>query len=142
MGLLFDQLLDLVRENPIDKFIRLDQKEREKEKEREIRDIVGRSNNNDKVLNKGFFDFVRDNVVIVGSDRHTEYMAPKLAHVLKKHGITCHCGGLAVPNMRKGKIYKCIKCDKQFANAHYTVYSDSSSYSEKIHSRAIAFLKN
>lgn len=89
----------------------------------------------------GFFDFIHDNVVIAGSERHTEYMAPKLAQVLNKYGITCHCGGLAVPNMRKGNIYKCVKCDRQFANAQYTVYPQSSPYSEKIHSRAIAFLR-
>ena len=63
----------------------------------------------------GFFDFIVDNVVIAGSEKHTEHLAPNVATVLKAHGVSCHCSGLAVPNMGKGKIYKCLECDKRFA---------------------------
>lgn len=90
----------------------------------------------------GFFDFITDNVVIAGSKKHTEHLAPKVAIVLKNHGVSCHCGGLAVPNIGEGKIYKCLECDKQFANAYYNVYQKTTSYSSAIHNRAIQLLKS
>lgn len=39
--------------------------------------------------------------------------------VIKSHSISCHCGGLAVPLKFRGKIYKCVRCDRQFANTRY-----------------------
>lgn len=40
-------------------------------------------------------------------------------NVIKSHSISCRCGGLALPLKFIGKIYKCIRCDRQFANTQY-----------------------
>lgn len=41
------------------------------------------------------------------------------ANIITNCSITCYCGGLSVPVKFSGKIYRCIRCNKQFANAQY-----------------------
>lgn len=45
----------------------------------------------------------------------------RAADALKDQAVTCHCGGLAIPTGQKGKIRRCIRCDKQFANSAYNL---------------------
>lgn len=45
------------------------------------------------------------------------------AEIIKENSISCHCGGLAIPLMYSGRTYKCMRCDKQFANAKYDLRS-------------------
>lgn len=51
--------------------------------------------------------------------------------ILKDNGITCRCNGLAIPTAVKGKIYRCIKCNKQFANAWYNFGDTRNAYQRK-----------
>lgn len=45
----------------------------------------------------------------------------RAADALKEQAVTCRCGGLAIPTGQKGKIRRCIRCDKQFANSAYNL---------------------
>lgn len=42
-------------------------------------------------------------------------------NILKNNAITCRCNSLAIPTKNRGKIYRCIKCKRQFANAYYNL---------------------
>ena len=50
---------------------------------------------------------------------------------LKDSGITCRCNGLAIPTDQKGKIYRCIRCNKQFANAFYNLGDTRNAYQRR-----------
>lgn len=54
--------------------------------------------------------------------------------VLKNNGVTCRCNSLAIPTKKIGKIYRCVKCKRQFANAHYNlnVHIDNEYYDEAV----------
>lgn len=51
--------------------------------------------------------------------------------VLKDSGITCRCNGIAIPTAQKGKIYRCIRCNKQFANAWYNLGDTRNAYQRR-----------
>ena len=53
------------------------------------------------------------------------------ATVLRDNGITCSCKSLAIPTVQKGKIYRCIRCNKQFANAFYNLGDSRNSYERR-----------
>ena len=42
-------------------------------------------------------------------------------NILKNNAVTCRCNSLAIPTKNRGKIYRCIKCKRQFANAYYNL---------------------
>ena len=68
-------------------------------------------------------------------------LANELAGLLRQKGISCHCNGLAVPVESRGKIYRCVKCEKQFANTAYNL-SRYESYRPSFYSEAVNILKN
>ncbi len=68
-------------------------------------------------------------------------LANQLAGLLRQKGISCHCGGLGVPVESRGKVYRCIKCEKQFANTIYDL-SGYESYRPSFYSEAVNILKN
>ena len=68
-------------------------------------------------------------------------LANQLAGLLRQKGISCHCGGLGVPVESRGKVYRCIKCEKQFANTLYDL-SGYESYRPSFYSEAVNILKN
>lgn len=68
-------------------------------------------------------------------------LANQLAGLLRQKGISCNCGSLAVPVEGRGKIYRCVKCEKQFANATYDL-SGYEVYRPSFYSEAIKILKN
>lgn len=68
-------------------------------------------------------------------------LANQLAGLLRQKGISCHCGGLGVPVESRGKVYRCIKCEKQFANTLYDL-SRYESYRPSFYSEAVNILKN
>ncbi len=45
----------------------------------------------------------------------------RAADTLKDHAVTCHCGGLAIPTEQRGKIRRCVRCNKQFASGGYNL---------------------
>ncbi len=71
----------------------------------------------------------------------TNKLAIQLANLLRQKGISCHCGGLAVPVEGRGKIYRCVKCDKQFANATYDLRRYES-YKPSVYFEAVNILKS
>lgn len=68
-------------------------------------------------------------------------LANELAGLLRQKGISCHCNGLAVPVESIGKIYRCVKCEKQFANTGYDL-SGYESFRPSFYSEAVEILKN
>lgn len=68
-------------------------------------------------------------------------LANQLAGLLRQKGISCHCGGLGVPVESRGKVYRCIKCEKQFANTIYDL-NGYESYRPSFYSEAVNILKN
>lgn len=68
-------------------------------------------------------------------------LANQLAGLLRQKSISCHCNGLAVPVEGRGKIYRCVNCEKQFANTSYDL-SRYESYRPSFYSEAVKILKN
>lgn len=54
------------------------------------------------------------------------------ANLLVDSGITCRCNGLAIPTSCRGKIYRCLECKKQFANAFYNLEHIGDKYEEAV----------
>ncbi len=62
------------------------------------------------------------------------------ATILRNCSSTCTCGGLAVAIQQQGNIYRCVRCDGQFANVSYNLGHRDRHYSSgtlPIDSRAI-----
>lgn len=68
-------------------------------------------------------------------------LANRLAGLLRQKAISCHCNGLAVPVESRGNIYRCVKCEKQFANTAYDL-NGYESYRPSFYSEAVNILKN
>lgn len=68
-------------------------------------------------------------------------IANQFAGLLRQKGISCYCGGLAIPVESKGKIYRCVACEKQFANTYYDL-TRYESYKPSYYSDAVEVLKN
>lgn len=71
----------------------------------------------------GVLGFVRE--LFVGDP---EVKTARAVKILRDSGITCRCNGLAIPTAVKGKIYRCLHCNKQFANAFYNLASSNQQY--------------
>ena len=68
-------------------------------------------------------------------------LANRLAELLRQKGISCHCGGLAIPVETKGKIYRCTECERQFANTAYDL-SKYEACKPEFYTEAVKILKN
>lgn len=63
--------------------------------------------------------------------KHHQMAVANAAGVLKNSGITCRCNGIAIPTAQKGKIYRCVRCNKQFANAWYNLGDTRNAYQRR-----------
>lgn len=73
-----------------------------------------------KIVNslvKGFVDHM--SAPLPPSPPSREERVEEAFNVIKNHSLSCRCGGLSVPLSFKGKVYRCVRCDKQFANVQY-----------------------
>lgn len=57
----------------------------------------------------------------IDADSQPNSLTQITANILKISASTCHCGGLATPIEKVGNIYRCIRCNKEFANIRYNL---------------------
>nr|QJS05805.1 hypothetical protein [Psychrobacter sp.] len=64
----------------------------------------------------------------LAEEREDNRCIHKATRVLQDHGVTCRCGGLAIPTEQRGKIRRCVRCNKQFASGGYNLGDTRTAY--------------